>query len=285
MKRNAIIRIVLFSILAVVLTMALLGGIGKKRYHNVHRTSTTEGTASVASQDAVSYSRPANAVEKLSISWVSGQITIEAADTDTITVSEDRADSQLPMVLKQDGSKLLVECCADSSPVFFNVGNQVNKNLYITVPQNWECKELEIDAASADVTVTGITAHEVEVDTASGEYRFQDCHVDSLEMDTASGGLEFTGTLRKLDLDSASAGAKVNLSNHPKSIQIDSASGDLDLTLPEDCGFTVKLDTLSGSCSTEQDTVKRDEKLIHGDGTCKIEVDGLSSSVHIRKAA
>ena len=59
----------------------------------------------------------------------------------------------------------------------------------------------------------------------------------------------------------------------------------MDLTLPEDCGFTVILDTLSGSCSTEQDTVKRDKKLIHGDGTCKIEVDGLSSSVHIRKAA
>ena len=297
MKRNAIVRVVLFSILAISLTIALIGGISTKFFHDQHSLSVQErielpevAPMEVAPPDVElpvlnSENFSAKDIQSLEISWVSGKMTIEAMDTDTITIAEEASGSQRSMMVKKSGSKLIVECCEDSSPVFFNVGGLVDKNLYITVPLDWECEELAIEAASADAMVTALTARKVEVDTASGAYVFRDCQVDSLDMDTASGGLEFTGTLNELDLDSASAGAKLTLSNQPKSIQMDSASGDLNLTLPEDCGFTVMLDTLSGSCSAEQDTVKRDEKLIHGDGACKIEVDGLSSSVHIRKAA
>lgn len=297
MKRNAIVRVVLFSILAIFLTFALIGGISRKSFRDQYSLSvqeriepTVERPPDVAMPESElpvlnSENFSPKEIQSLEISWVSGKITIEARDTDTITIAEEASGSQRPMIAKKSGSRLIVECCEDSSPVFFNLGGLGDKNLYITVPLDWECEELAIDAASADALVTALTARKVEVDTASGAYVFRDCQVDSLDMDTASGGLEFSGTLNTLDLDSASAGAKLTLSNQPKSIQMDSASGDLNLTLPEDCGFTVMLDTLSGSCSTEQDTVKRDEKLIHGDGACKIEVDGLSSSVHIRKGA
>lgn len=297
MKRNAIVRIVLFSILAIFLTFALIGGISRKSSRDQYSLSVQERIDPPVEEPPEveppktelpvlkSNDFPAKEIQALGISWVSGKITIKAMDTDTITIAEEASGGQRPMVVEKSGSRLIVECCEDSSPVFFNVSGLVDKNLYITVPLDWACEELTIDAASADAMVTALTAHKVEVDTASGAYVFRDCQVDSLDMDTASGGLEFTGTLNELELDSASAGAKLTLSNQPKAIQMDSASGDLNLTLPEDCGFTVMLDTLSGSCSTEQDTVKRDDKLIHGNGACKIEVEGLSSSVHIRKAA
>ena len=124
---------------------------------------------------------------------------------------------------------------------------------------------------------------EVEVDSASGVCSFDLCTVVSLEMDTASGDLKFTGSLNELDFNSASARADICLTNQPKSIKLDSMSGDLNLTLPTGCGFTVKKDTLSGSCTIEQDTVEQNGKLVHGDGSCEIKVSGLSSSVHIRE--
>ena len=102
-------------------------------------------------------------------------------------------------------------------------------------------------------------------------------------METVSGNLDFNGSLDKLDFNGVSAQANLVLINQPKSIQLESVSGDLNLTLPEDCGFTLDKDSLSGRVSSELETTEKDGKIVHGDGSCKIEVEGVSSSVHIRK--
>ncbi len=84
MRRNAIIRIIIYCILIVVLLGILLGGIGLQTY--VWHFDTTHEVVSMGNGQV-----NASEVRKLNIEWASGDITIESGDTDTITLSESGA--------------------------------------------------------------------------------------------------------------------------------------------------------------------------------------------------
>ena len=279
MKRNAIFRMILFGFLTVVLVGILISGIALKQYQ-------VTGVVVRESADVLAvggYSSPAKEVDRLKIAWAAGKIVIVPTDQDDITVTEELLGGDKTMVLKKDGSTLYVEYCEDNISLSFGSNNNLKKNLYISVPQDWDCKELEIDAASATVQVEHLTIEEVESSTASGTHIFTNCQVEKLKMETVSGNLDFTGSLDKLDFNGVSAQANLVLSNQPKSIQLESVSGDLNLTLPESCGFTVDKDTVSGRVSSELPTTEQNGKIVYADGHCEIEVEGVSASVHIRK--
>lgn len=278
MKRNAIFRIILFSFLAVVLVGVLINGIALKKYQ-------MPGIVVRKSFDAPEVSGNkfnAGEIDRLKIEWAAGSIVLVPVEGNKISITEELLGGDESMVLKKDGSTLYVQYSEGAVGISFGSGS-LKKNLYITVPQDWECKELEIDAASATVQVENLTIEEVESSTASGTHIFTNCQVEKLKMETVSGNLDFTGSLDKLDFNGVSAQANLVLSNQPKSIQLESVSGDLNLTLPEGCGFTVDKDTVSGRVSSELPTTEQNGKIVYADGHCEIEVEGVSASVHIRK--
>lgn len=280
MKRSALIRMILYLILAAALLGILLSGLKFDRFGFLpsfwHSESENEGDI------LQSHNVPASKIQNLSIDWASGSITLEPGEGSDITVTETAGDASRPMVLKQSGSTLIVEYC-DSEKI--RLGTNLEKDLLITVPSDWQCRELEIDAASTKVAVSDLTTQEVDIDTASGSSTFTGCNVDSLEMSSASGSLNFTGTLRELKFDGASANATLQLYNAPKSIRMNSLSGDLDLTLPEDCSFAISKDMLSGSFETDFELDHDDDQIIHRGSSreCKIDVDGMSADIRITK--
>ena len=278
MKRNAIFRIILFSFLAVVLVGVLISGIALKKYQ-------MPGIVVRKSFDAPEVSGNkfnAGEIDRLKIEWAAGSIVLVPVEGNKISITEELLGGDESMVLKKDGSTLYVQYCEGAVGISFGSGS-LKKNLYITVPRDWECKELEIDAASATVQVENLTIEEVESSTASGTHIFTNCQVGTLKMETVSGDLNFTGTLEKLDFNGVSAQLDLALTNAPKSIELESVSGDLNLTLPESCGFTVDKDTVSGRFSSELPTTEQNGKIVYADGHCEIEVEGVSASVHIRK--
>ena len=278
MRRNAIFRMILFAFLAVVLVGVLIAGIALKKYQMPGIVVRESFDAPMVSGHKFS----AVEIDRLRISWAAGKIVLVPTESDEISVTEELLDGDKTMVLKKDGSTLYVEFCEDGIALNFG-SNNLKKNLYIAVPQDWECKEQEIDAASATVQAEHLTIEEVESSTASGSHTFTECTVEKLKVETVSGNLDFTGSLDKLDFNGVSAQANLVLRNQPKSIKLESVSGDLNLTLPEGCGFTVDKDTVSGRVSSELETVEKNGKIVHGDGSCEIEVEGVSSSVYIRK--
>lgn len=278
MKRNAIFRIILFSFLAVVLVGVLISGIALKKYQ-------MPGIVVRKSFDAPEVSGNkfnAGEIDRLKIEWAAGSIVLVPVEGNKISITEELLGGDESMVLKKDGSTLYVQYSEGAVGISFGSGS-LKKNLYITVPQDWECKELEIDAASATVQVENLTIEEVESSTASGTHTFTNCQVGTMKMETVSGDLNFTGTLEKLDFNGVSAQLDLALTNAPKSIELESVSGDLNLTLPESCGFTVDKDTVSGRFSSELPTTEQNGKIVYADGHCEIEVEGVSASVHIRK--
>lgn len=301
MKTNAIIRIVIFSLVILVLSSILVGGIalrdrGFDWVYRLHQGSEEVSPISADSAEhheneenhdyASSAQRTSGKIDELSIDWASGSITIRPGDTDEILYEETGDfDSANAMVAKVSGSKLTIQYCKDGSFLKggFSFGGSLHKDLTITVPRDWVCRELEIDVASADLDIRDLTIQEFDFDGASGSCTLTDCAVGEMSLDTASGDITFSGTLDALDCDSASAKLQLELRNTPRSIDMDTASGSLTMVLPEDCGFTVSLDTLSGRFSSDFATTTQNGHHIYGDGSCKINVSSMSGGVTIRK--
>ena len=278
MKRNAIVRIILFSFLAVVLVSMLISGIALKQYQ-------IPGVVVRESFDApvvTGHKFRAGEIDRLKIQWAAGKIVLVPVEGDEISVTEELLGEDKTMVLKKDGDTLYVQYCEGAVGISFGTGS-VKKNLYITVPQSWVCKGLEIDAASATVQGENLTIQELSSSTASGSHTFQNCTVEKLTMETVSGNLNYTGSLEKLNFNGVSAQADVVLTNLPKSIDVETVSGDLNLTLPKECGFTLEKDTVSGHFSSELETTEQNGKYIYGNGHCKIEIEGVSANIRIRK--
>ena len=278
MKRNAIFRMILFAFLAVVLLGVLIAGIALKNY----RMPGVVVRESFDAPEVSGHQFSAKEIDKLKIEWAAGNIVLVPVEGNEISVTEELLEGSKTMVLKKDDSTLYVQYCEGAVGLSFGSGG-LKKNLYITVPKDWECKELEIDAASATVQGENLTIRELASSTASGSHTFTNCQVEKLTMETVSGDLNFTGSLEKLNYNGVSAQADVVLTNSPKSIEMETVSGDLNLTLPEQCGFTLEKDTVSGRFSSELPATEEKGKYVYGDGHCDIEVEGVSASIHIRK--
>lgn len=287
MKTNAITRIIVWSIVIVLLCAVLFAGLNFRtfsRWRASLRTGNDSSGFSSVSNTAASV--PSSSVREIEIDWVSGSIQIMPTDVTEITFTESEViDAKYGMVWKQKNEKLSIAFCAEHTFSGFGPRSVLKKDLLIQVPRDWVCDSLEVDTASTTLEVTGLTIREVEVDSASGECVFTDCTVDEFDLDTASGDVRFTGTLNSMDCDAAAASVYAVLENVPKQINMDIMSGDLDITLPGDAGFTLAMDTMTNHFTSEFTTTSRNGNIICGDGGCRIKVDGMSSNVTIRKGS
>ena len=186
------------------------------------------------------------------------------------------------MVCTASGNTLKIQYSKDHiSFPSFGVTTTVKKNLIILVPENWDLNRLKIDTASAEIHILDMTIEEFDFNGASGTCNLVNCHVETLDLETASGDINFEGTLNRLDCDAASANCNIQVSNVPDSIEIDTASGNLELFLPDDCGFICSLEGLRSSFRSDFEITAKNGHHIYGDGHCKIEVNAMSGDVSI----
>lgn len=277
MKRNAIARIVIYSIVIFLLVALLLAGLeaGTLAFHLSFGSGDYQtGSGSVS----------AGSVRNVKIEWASGDITIRTEETDAITFTEEgNFSNDQQMAYSLSGDTLTIRY--KKSGIHIGFFKQPEKNLVITVPSDWECRTMEIEVASAELRVENLTSETLDLETASGKCNFINCNTQNMNVDAASGDISYTGTMQTLDCDTASAKFTGVFSNVPSRMELDCASGDYDITLPDDAGFRVDMDALSGKFSSDFATTQADGAYICGDGSCKIEFDGASGDITIRKAS
>jgi len=230
----------------------------------------------------------AASIRGMEIEWAAGSIIIRPTDIQQIYIHEDTtAKNYEQMVWKVREGKVSIQF-AENMKISLGAGlnwGDFSKDLIIEVPADWKCDSLEVDAAIASLEVSDLTIWEMEFDGGSGTCVFDNCTVEKLDVNTASGDVRFAGSLQQLDCDAASANIRLELNNVPRSLDLDTASGDLDVTLPEDAGFTVTMDALSSDFTSDFETTSRNGSFIAGNGRCRIDVDAMSGDVTIRKAS
>lgn len=276
MKTNAIVRIVLYTIAILALSGILLAALGVREF-SVHFEMGEEREIMLAQEVDPSQ------IRSIEIDWAAGNIQIQPSETaNVIQISESEVAEKDKMLCKISGSTLHIQFCKNSIKLHGFGTNTLSKDLVITVPADWLCSSLDIDAGAADVTIRDMTIQNLDFDGASGRCDLEDCSVTNIEMDAASGNVTFSGSLETLDFDGASADCKLVLTNCPRQISMDGASGNLDITLPSNCGFTAETGGLSFDFTTDFQTTTRNGAHIHGDGSCRIEIEALSGRVNIR---
>ena len=282
MRTNAIIRIIIWSLVLVLSLGALLFALEWDRGDDPTDSVSIELVTVPIDRPSEDGLLKLGYTEKLKIDWPVGTITIQPGDVQTIDVKEPPvSDPKYAMVCTQEGDTLHIRYQESSSSL--SIGKSLKKDLTITVPWEWYGTSLKVEMASANLILRDVSIDQVVVDTASGASSFENCTIEELDLNTASGNLDFTGRLGKLEVDAASANVTANLQNVPDSLELKSASGSFDMTLPKDAGFNAELSSVSGHIFTEFETTETGKRLLCGDGACKMEITTTSGEVTIRK--
>ena len=254
MRTNAIIRIVIYSLVILALVSLLLSGLGIGMFAFDSGTVLTTGTGSV----------DAAGIRSLEIEWVSGSVTVRTGDTDSITFSESGnfKDSQAMVFEDQNGTLRL----SYAKSVFgFRFGSLPSKDLVITVPEDWDCRTMEFDGAALEISIEGISVRELDLDGAAAQ-------------------VYINGAVEMLNCDGAACEITWNCTERPREIDLDGADCRLELTLPKDCGFLVRMDGLSCDFDSDLDYTGDKGEYGYGDHYCRVDADGISCKVVIHQA-
>lgn len=256
MKRNTIVRIIVYSLLALVLTGILVSGLLTNSVVDI-----VHGEEIVVDHEAKVDSAPARSIQ---INWASGNVVVKAEDVDQIIIRE-TAEKTIKKPMTYSYQNGMLEINHSSQKAFGPFYKPQEKNLVVIVPQNWVCQELSIDGAGLEVTIIELSIYELDVDGAGVV-------------------LNVSGSVNTLDIDGAGCEVKLDCTERPQEINLDGAGCVLSLTLPEGCGFRMEADGLGCELETALPFTKQDGIYIAGDGHCQIDVDGLGCEVSIYHA-
>ena len=210
-------------------------------------------------------------IDKISIDWVSGDIDIVPYDGDNIVMEETArkkiTDENCLRYRVKDGELSINYTTGKVAVKFGDTGDDISKKLLVKVPKGLadSLKSLSVNSVSSDITADGFAADSMYVDTTSGNTRLSDMKIKHFEIDMISGDLEAAFT------------------ECPNELDVDSTSGDSTVYLPEDSGFTLEFDGISGEFITEFSYLRNsDDDYVVGDGKNSFSVDTTGGDFKVK---
>lgn len=290
MKRNAIARIVIWSLVAVLLTSLLVVGISSSP-SSFFTGDWSLGTIGVTYKNSALYNVGGGTVtdefQSIKVNWTNGKINIEAYDGEDTFISETEvAEKENKLRWRVEDGVLKIQQMA--AGMRFGLKQTPKKTLTVKIPSNVAegLKAVTSDSVSAEVTITGISASDkIEIDTVSGGANLKNIKTEKLDIDTVSGSIKAAGEFTELESDSVSGDVTVSSATPLKKLDCDSTSGNIRLTIPKNSGFTLKADTVSGDISCGLPTVSESKnRRVCGDGSADFETDTVSGDLIITSA-
>ena len=256
---------------------AIEGGIASFSYHYADEDRFSIGAAEVETRN----------VNRLVIDWVSGQVTVEPYEGDTIFIRESEQEKEKNQLRwRQEGETLTIRYCASTGDA-----TAANKDLTVLLPMDLAAhlNYVQIDTVSAEASVSGLTAGELQFDSTSGSLQASGIF-RLLDVDTTSGGMNFSGETMDVELDTVSGDFVMNCSETPRELSFDSTSGDLELAVPDRRSFEASFDTVSGDFHNDFGALQFRDDEIYYEGTergeeAELEFDTVSGDVRIEKTA
>ena len=290
MKRNAIARIIIWSLVAVLLTSLLVVGISSSP-SSFFSGDWSLGGIGVTYKNSALYNVGGGTVtdefQSIKVNWTNGKINIEAYDGEDTVISETEvAEKENKLRWRVEDGVLKIQQMA--AGMRFGLKQTPKKTLTVKIPSNVAegLKAVTSDSVSAEVTITGISASDkIEIDTVSGGANLKNIKTEKLDIDTVSGNIKAAGEFTELESDSVSGDVTVSSATPLKKLDCDSTSGNIRLTIPKNSGFTLKADTVSGDISCGLPTVSESKnRRVCGDGSADFETDTVSGDLIITSA-
>ncbi len=277
MKRNAIARIVIYCVIIAVLTGMMIAGMDLSNFRfqfGSDSGSYVTGSGKVDMEE----------IDRIEIEWVSGEVnvSIKPEGDNTIDFSESGSTEECTMVYEVRGRTLILKY--DKSAVHIGIFQTPDKALTVTVPADWSCKGLEIEAVSAKVDVLLLNASELDVSSVSGSVKLYCSNAWDVDVETVSGEcLILCDSANKINCSTVSGEFEVHICEAAKEIDFESVSGDLQVGIFKELGFEAQLDSASGKVYSDFSTNYESGRYNYGDGSLKIDAESVSGDLHIRE--
>ena len=283
MKTGAIIRIIVWAVIALllvgVLVYFLMGG-------SWPLGTRTVGLGSNRTEEPAAAERPQleqidfSDVSKLEIHWISGGVTVESTDGEGSFSEDYTGEEKYRMTWYVSGDTLVIEDFSKDLSTLLNI-NLPSKNLTVSLPRAME--KITVVTTSAEVTFTGgIETQKLDVSAVSGSVSGALARADEAKVEAVSGSVDLAlGRCGSVDVGTTSGGVGVACYQGLQEAELDSVSGSLDLTIPRGSSYTLDWDTVSGGLY--------DKTASSGGfgsaGTVEIDAETVSGGLTIRSAA
>ena len=209
-------------------------------------------------------------ITAIDIGWYGGEICVEYAAVETITVSE-TADKELEEDTKQhhwiDGETLHIQYCL--SGLMFSYGTPIEKTLTLLIPQEMVLQKLEIESLSANISITDLSVNDVEIDNHMGKTQASFISVNEVE------------------IEQGNEDGTVSFVNAPKTGDFSfDGSGILTIKFPAETGFTaeIKKEVERAKINFDFEIARYGEEYICGDGVNQYDFElGYGGTINVQK--
>ncbi|HET8898273.1 MAG TPA: DUF4097 family beta strand repeat-containing protein [Rhodanobacteraceae bacterium] len=234
----------------------------------------------------INASRPLNRDAKVSISNVSGEVTVHGWDQDRIEITGSLGDGAKPLIIKGDRNaiEIKVEAAKQSGWLNWGVDSHMKPSvLDIRLPRG---VTLDIDVVSADATVAELAGGAIDIDSVSGRVRI-DANSPKVTVDSVSGNVDFRGQATQLDIETVSGDIQAPAAGSREAsletvsgdvhfqgaaiTQLDTStvSGDLALGGSLASGGSIKAESMSGDVTLD----------LPGNASAKLEASSFSGRI------
>lgn len=228
-------------------------------------------------------------IREIKIDWVSGSVVCRVYDGDQLTFSESAGrvlsqDQTLRYQVKDGRLKIDFMEAGRGFRLFDSVPA---KDLEVWIPASLGLETLSIDSVSGAVSVEGggMRLREADVETVSGGVEIDNLYADEASVSSVSGGITLGGGFGEIDLESVSGGMTLRLFAMPRSVRAESISGGVDLALPENDGFTARLESISGRLRSDFEGGEEKNRVQYKNGGAELRFETVSGGVSLRRDA
>jgi len=295
MKTSALIRIFVYSFIALVLTGVLIWGVNGTHNLNFFSFNILGGSGVSYNDDNYKIGDgeiPKDQVKELEVNWTAGDVKInvfnpEITGTNEISISE-KSDTSLEedyemRYIVEDG--VLKIMFAKPKVKFQGIFKSLDKELTINIPINHELTDVTIDTVSANIDVESLSLpYEVKLTTVSGDINANRVDADSMDAETVSGEIRCTeGIFGRTSMESVSGAIYATyLGDGPNNVSMETVSGSITLGLPKNAeGFKVDYDRVSGDFDCEFDVKINKNMAMYKNGENKISLETVSGNMKI----
>ncbi|HLA90916.1 MAG TPA: DUF4097 family beta strand repeat-containing protein [Gemmatimonadaceae bacterium] len=149
--------------------------------------------------------------------------------------------------------------------------------------------EISLDTGSGGVSATDVSGKRCKIDTGSGGVSGDRLSCDDLTIDVGSGSIRVDDAKgSRIRLDSGSGGIRFGMTSAPRSLEVESGSGGVTISLPSNVNAEVEIETGSGGIDSDfpVQVTRMERRHLRGtigDGSGRIRIETGSGSVRLRK--
>ena len=240
---------------------------------------------SVSKENTATRYVDASSVSDLRIAWHNGAVVVRVA-------SDAKLDGKVPVSETapkgwHDTPHMTIENEGGELAIGYGEGESLReKSLVVTLPKSCagQLGTVTLVGMAGEFSLSDLVCRELHGSFEADSFSAKRVVSDTLELSASSGSLRFDGAVAlSLDASVSSGNVRVRTSVAPERAAVSASSGNAELLLPRDAGFTAQVQVGAGSFDCDFKTDERDGTLVAGDGAMTLDASVSSGNLHIGK--